>query len=64
MITLTDALIKACVVALAVYAGRITYLYVQETKQVSYLQGKTEMLEYNLEMGEQYPYTRHKPRAK
>ena len=56
MITLTDALIKACILALIVYACKITYLYVQETKQVSYLQGRQEMLEYNLEMQEHYPY--------
>lgn len=56
MITLTDALIKVAILTLAIYACKITYLYVQETKQVSYLQGRGEMLEYNLEMQEHYPY--------
>jgi len=53
---LTKYILTALLLVITTYACKITYLYVQETKQVSYLQGKVEMMEYNLEMTDRGPY--------
>lgn len=58
MVDLTKLLLGTLVTITTIYACKITYLYVQETKQVSYLQGKMEMMEYNLEMLDNGPYTK------